>query len=219
MTRKVCFYCGLNAIIPLTVFMLTGCGSPNVTTDFAPCKYQLTCTNKPHNPKAAYVALKETILDSKPISLKSVRFQEIQAGTKELVILLNESGLFSSVVNYDPIAASSQAKGFMIEVSLIEKENVHAGRAFSGGFASGFLTLGIAPVNFPYTYSSDMKLKLTTPVGRTIEKTFSKQAQVSATHYVGEAKPERVLARKYVTSENNKALVAYIVEISHELYN
>jgi hypothetical protein len=208
--------CSLLAISLLMVLAVTGCSSPEVKTDFSPGRYELVCKNRPLIPQAAFMILKEDTLNSKPVSPQSQRSQEITESMNDLVNLLEASGLFASVEVLD--SNVSKGKGFLIEISLMEEEDLHIAGAGASGFASGFLTLGLAPITYKYTYTSNMNLRTTTSSGRTLEKAFTKKAVVSAQHYGGEVLSERPLARKYVTDENNKAAVAYLVEMSQELY-
>jgi hypothetical protein len=207
---------GISLIALFFLPFIVSCGGMEVRTNFSPGKYELVCPNRPLKPQPAFVLLKEKTLNSKPISPDWIRSQEITTSLNDMINLLRTSGLFASVeiLNSDAF----ESNGILIDISLAEQEDAHNGSTAGKVFASGALTLGLAPAVYDYTYTSTMKLKVITLKGQILEKTFSKKADVSAEHYPSDKHPERVLARKYVTDENNKAAVAYLVEMSQSLY-
>jgi hypothetical protein len=210
------------SLLMLCMFIFLSCGSPTVTTNFVKGSYTLSLENPSPNPLPISIRYTGAALDGKPLATGTIRAQELNAAIYELAQLLEASGLFKSVEIIDIQNTKTAGKeNFIMEVSFAEEEDTHTAGTAGKAFASGFFTLGLAPVTIKYSYSSKMEIRMLKDNSNVIATSSLKSADASSSHMAFESNrslPERTITRKFITSENNRAVVDFLIKNQSKLY-
>lgn len=169
------------------------------------------------NAPAAWVRVEKALLNGRPLAESYPRFQDIRHYLADFVTVLVESNLF--------VAASTERSDLksdrIVEFALNFDEKENRGNVAAGmgqAFASGFLTLGTAPVTGKYAYESAVAVNVVRWDGKS--RHYTSKAKLTSrwverpdgsqhAHRLGEAMPS---TRKHVTAENLSFLAGKAVQ-------